>query len=57
MTFVFGSFIPQGLLEEKDIGGLFFSTVAKSFYGQCAPSGSVHLGLTSIATNWMEKRY
>ena len=45
----------KGLVEQQGIDGLFFSTVVKSFYGQCAPTNSVHLGLTSIATNWMDR--
>ena len=50
-------FILKSLVEQHGIDGLFFSIVVKSFYGQCAPTNSVHLGLTSIATNWMEERY
>ncbi len=45
---------PLSYLKEFD--NVYVSAVGTSFYSQCVPSGSVHLGFSAAAFHWLSER-
>ncbi len=54
--------LPPGLKHHKqpsylnEFDNVYVSAVGMSFYSQCVPSNSVHLGFSAAAFHWLSER-
>ena len=52
-----GIIVPKGAQAWTQQKGVYFAAAGRSFYEQCFPNNSVHIGLSSHAVHFLSKRY